>query len=58
MAKFIYVFSINERDSLLERGLTLLKSNDAANVFIFLNDERMDFANENITYVISDTLTF
>lgn len=58
MEKFIYVFSKADRDRLSSRGLTLVQSDEARGVFVFLNTERMDFTEDGIRLVRSDTLTF
>lgn len=58
MEKFIYVFSKEDCDRLSSRGLTLVQSDETRGVFVFLNTERMDFAEDGIRLARSDTLTF
>lgn len=58
MAKFIYVFTVNARDLLLKKGYQLLKSDDANNIFIFANSDRMAFDLTGVIHLASDTLTF
>lgn len=62
--KFLYVFSKEDRDALIEEGLSLLKEDADNAVFIFKADEckdneRINFAYRNIGHcVLSDILTF
>ena len=58
MGNFIYVFSVESRDKLLAMQYALLKSDEARHVFVFLNKERQDFSCDDVTYAMSDTLTF
>lgn len=58
MGNFIYVFSADGKDKLLSMQYELLKSDDARNIFVFLNKERQDFSCDGIPCAISDTLTF
>lgn len=58
MQRFIYVFDEGARDALLARRYGLLKSDEAKLIFVFVNEERQDFACAGIEYVLSDVLTF
>ena len=58
MDKFIYVFSEYDRDSLINAGLSLLKSDDKNGVFIFENTNELKFDLSDHSYVLSNTLTF
>lgn len=58
MRHFIYVFDQEARDWLLEMNYELFKSDDANRVYVFLNREHQDFEQMNISYILSDTLTF
>ncbi|MCQ2052336.1 MAG: hypothetical protein MJZ03_00100 [archaeon] len=56
---FIYVFSIEDRDKLLAKNYTLLKSDESNGIFIFENSNQLTFGETDIEkYVFSDTLTF
>lgn len=56
--KFIYVFSEGDRDLLLDKQYALMKSDDQNGVFIFINVGQQEFAHNDISFVLSDTLTF
>jgi len=58
MGSFIYVFDTTDRDILCAKGFCLLKSDEANNVFIFVNEPELEFALGDISYVSSDVLTF
>ena len=58
MQGFIYVFDEEARDTLLRMRYTLLKSDEQKRVFVFVNEERANFACAGISYVLSDTMTF
>lgn len=56
MEKFIYVYTEDARDKMKAAGYTLLKS--ANGIYVFLNENRLNFAKLDISYILSDTLTF
>lgn len=60
MSKFIYVYNSDARDKLLAAGYKLLKEN--SNTFVFLNEisnaSALSFSNLDVSYILSDTLTF
>ena len=58
MNKFIYVFSTESRDKLLSAGYKLLKSNNEQDMYVFENKEVHTFSLHNISFALSDTLTF
>lgn len=58
MENFIYVFDENARDQLLSRGFEMLGQNNEKHIFVFLNTGNLNFEDEDIRYVLSDTLTF
>ena len=58
MENFIYVFDENARDQLLSRGCEMLGQNNEKNIFVFLNTGNLNFEDEDIRFVLSDTLTF
>ncbi len=58
MGSFIYVFNTDDRDVLCAKGFHVLKSDEANNVFIFVNEPEIEFALGDISYVASDVLTF
>lgn len=58
MENFIYVFDENARDQLLSKGCEMLEQNNEKHIFVFLNTGNLKFEDEDIRYVLSDTLTF
>lgn len=58
MPNFIYVFSEESKDALLLMKYELLKSDEQKHIYIFINKDRRDFACADISYALSDTLTF
>lgn len=58
MENFIYVFDENARDQLLSMGCEMLGKNNEKHIFVFLNTGNLNFEDEDIRYVLSDTLTF
>ena len=58
MPGFIYVFNTEARDKLLALEYKLLKSDDASCTYVFVNNGRQDYAFANVSYILSDTLTF
>ena len=56
--RFIYVFSQDDRDLLSSLGFVLLKSDDEASIYVFINDERRNFEAYDMRFALSDTLTF
>lgn len=55
---FIYVFCDEAKERLLGLGYKLLKSDAITGTHIFVNNGRKDFENADISYILSDTLTF
>lgn len=55
---FIYVFSTNDRDYLLDKNYNLLKSDTRNNIYIFENGNQINFEETNIKFVFSNILTF
>lgn len=58
MERFIYVFSRTARDSLLAANYVLLKSDEKNSVYVFANKADMTFGFADISFILSDTLTF
>lgn len=59
--KFIYVFSLQDRDKLIKLGCKLIRSDESKNIYTFSNlnnDGEMVFSANDIKYIMSDTLTF
>ena len=57
-SKFIYVFSTDARDQMLVANYRLLKSDDRQGVYVFENNNTQKFSKLEISYLLSDTLTF
>lgn len=58
MDKFIYVFTEDARDRLLADGHEMIKKDDQNNIFIFINDGKMDFSLNEVSFISSDSLSF
>lgn len=58
MNKFIYVFSQSDMDKMLFKGFLLLKSDQHNNMYVFLNDGNLTLDDLDISYILSDKLTF
>lgn len=57
MKKFIYVFSEDDKNILIAKGYTLIKSDELSNTYVFENQPEQDFS-LNVSLVYSDTMTF
>ena len=55
---FLYVFDKELRDILIDKGFTLLKSDDKNHTYVFQRDDSLRFSLTEHTYVFSDVLTF
>lgn len=55
---FIYVFNSEAKDELLKLGLNMLKEDSRQQIFVFENPQVMTFSMPDISYILSDTLTF
>ena len=58
MANFIYVFSTDARDALLNMGYTMLKEDGERGVFVFANEMVQTFSRDEFQFALSNTLTF
>ena len=58
MKDFLYVCNDEDRDALISRGYTLLRSDPSGSIFIFLRDGDESLGLEGIEYVETDTLLF
>ena len=58
MEKFIYVDTEEDRDAMIARGYTLLKSDPVVHIYIFINDGTAPFVLDGIKYTAGDILTF
>lgn len=58
MKKFIYVYSADAKDKLLAANYKLIKSDERNNIYIFLNEDKLSFASLDVSYILSDTMTF
>lgn len=56
--KFIYVFDESAKSKLLGAGFVLLKEDVDNSIYVFHLDGNLTFANEDVSYVLSDTLSF
>lgn len=61
---FVYVMSQKDKEKMLEMGYTLLKKHPENNVWVFKNQDTIDFCNDDrliaadISFVLSDVLRF
>lgn len=58
MNKFIYVFSKADRDKMLLHGFLLLKSDEQNKMYVFLSEGHTVPVELDISYILSDKLTF
>lgn len=58
MGKFIYVFSKEDRDTLLSLGYQLMINNETASTYVFVNKNQMVFEDLKIKFAVSDSLSF
>lgn len=58
MNQFICVFCEDAKQKLLDMQYVLLKHDELNNMYVFANDGRLNFEHANISYILTDTLTF
>ena len=61
MDKFIYVFDIKDADILIKAGYSLLRRDEINNIYIFVNEDRVNFnfsENPDIKYTTNNVLSF
>ncbi len=58
MKKFIYVYSADARDKLLAANYILMKSDERNKIYVFLNEDKLSFTELDVSYILSDTMTF
>lgn len=58
MEHFLYVFSKEERDTLLALNYLLIKSDDEKSTYVFENRDELHFDLNEVHAIPSDTLTF
>lgn len=56
--KFIYVFNTDDRDALISKGYSLLKSNKRKQIYVFAAKSVVDYSLDGIKLYYSDTLSF
>ena len=58
--KFTYVFTVKDRDRLIDAGLTVFKADEKNNMYIFLTEEvsKADILIDGIVHIYSDILTY
>ena len=57
-AKFIYVFSVEDKNKLLSLGYSLIKSDENQDIYVFDNSGEFKFSSNDMNFVLTDTLTF
>lgn len=57
-AKFVYVFSVQDKELLLSLGYHLIKSDDRLDIYVFDNSGVVCFSDSDIECVLTNTLTF
>ena len=58
IGKFIYVFSDDARNYLVNMGYRLLTEDSARQIYVFLNKDNQNFSSTDIQFAMSDVLTF
>lgn len=56
--KFIYVFDEKSKKELLAAGFELMFSNAEKSIFVFVANDKLSFALQNVKYVSSNMLRF
>lgn len=57
--KFIYVFTKDDRDKLLDAGMKLLNFDEKNGVYIFLKEaDAMDYSLQKTEHITTNTLSF
>lgn len=54
---FVYIFTEEDRDKMLENGYRLIKSDNQNNIFIFENSD-VRYEQLGVTFILSNTLTY
>jgi len=57
-AKFIYVFSVQDKELLQTLGYHLIKSDERLDIYVFGNTGTLRFSDSDIECVLTNTLTF
>ena len=57
MKRFIYVFCIEARDSLLRRGFRMIQEDLKQKIIVLENKDDVPFPDEDYAFVLTDTLT-
>lgn len=58
ITNFIYVFDEDARDKLLDMNYKLLKRDEKNHIYVFVNEDHEVFALDDISHILSDTITF
>jgi hypothetical protein len=60
MGNFIYVYHSAARDKLAQAGFLMVKSDERNGIWVFVKDSQPDYdlGQADISYILSDTLTF
>lgn len=58
ITNFIYVFDEDARDKLLDMNYKLLKRDEKNHIYVFVNEDHEAFALDDISHILSDTITF
>lgn len=56
--KFIYVFSVDDKNNMVAAGYRLLRADEKRQMYVFENTNTLKFSNGVFKYVVSDILTF
>ena len=54
---FVYIFTEEDRDKMLENGYRLIKSDNQNNILIFENSD-VRYEQLGVTFILSNTLTY
>lgn len=58
ITNFIYVFDEDARDKLLDMNYKLLKRDEKNHIYVFINEGQELLALGDISYILSNTITF
>ena len=57
-AKFIYVFSAEDKERMLSQGYELVRAEPNGKFYVFANKDDVHFENENMKFSYSNMLSF
>ena len=56
--KFIYVFDEDARNLMLKAGFVLLRGDVKNGIYVFANDNRLQFSFNGMEHIVTNTMSF